>query len=79
MDYDERETVIRIGEKTPTVAVWTCKRSMASRLKRKGHQPVRVSNSGDGREIAWWFEVPEKSIGLRVRPVRAQEPTATAL
>lgn len=61
-DYDERETTIRIGDDprlSPTVFLWTCVPDVVRRLRRKGHEPVRVSKSSDGlREVGWWFEIP---------------------
>ena len=67
-DYDERETVIRMGEKSEPVWIWTSKRTVANRLKRKGHETIRVSMGQDGREIGWWFELPPGSLKLRVWP-----------
>ncbi|MBI4565188.1 MAG: hypothetical protein HY716_10895 [Planctomycetes bacterium] len=56
-DYDERETVIRIGERSETVSVWTCQKEVAARLRRKGHRPTRTSRTEAGREVGSWFEV----------------------
>ena len=66
-DYDERETVVRWGQRSDRVSVWTCIPSQARKIGRAGFKPDRVSKAKDGQEVGWWYELPVKKCRLLIR------------
>lgn len=59
MSFDERETVIRIGQKSPEIRIWTNIPAHARRIRRRGINPTKIGlEIGTKAEISWDFDIP---------------------